>query len=512
MASPALHVPTISRPSRSILFAALAIAASIVSWGGTARQARTSFAQSPSVEKFQYPAAASGELPTVDGYWGIWYANQPSNDEYVYKYSGGKATYPHQHAPIAIYAPEANKTFFVYGGRHRERNSLLHMISYYDHKTGKVARPRVLLDKRTNDAHDNPTISLDDQGYVYVFSSSHGKARPSYVHRSRRPYDISEFDMLVETNFSYTQPWFTPRDRFVFMHTRYEGNYGNGRLIYVQNSPDGKNWSEPRMLAHIDQGHYQVTATRGNLVGTAFDYHPNAFHGDAKKKGLNYRTNIYYMQSDDGGRAWTNAAGKKMDVPLRDAKNDALAVEYESKDLICYSKGLHYAPDGAPVIVHVTSKGFESGPKNDPRTLAIAKWTGSEWTVHEVCNVLHNYNFAFLDFLEDGSWEILGDLDPGPQQYNTGGEIAIYKSNDQGKTWRKNRQVTRNSQYNHYYPRNPVNARPDFYALWADGDARKPSESRLYFCNREGTEVYQLPTQIEGDTDLVDPIRMTFSE
>ncbi len=36
-----------------------------------------------------------------DGYRGIWYSNQPSNDAYRYKYSGGFATYPQQHIPIA---------------------------------------------------------------------------------------------------------------------------------------------------------------------------------------------------------------------------------------------------------------------------------------------------------------------------------------------------------------------------------------------------------------------------
>src|SRR5262245_51969601 len=55
-------------------------------------------------------------LPTDDGYHGIWYMNQPSKDEYKYKYSGGFATYPQQHMPIAIYSKKANKTFFCYGG------------------------------------------------------------------------------------------------------------------------------------------------------------------------------------------------------------------------------------------------------------------------------------------------------------------------------------------------------------------------------------------------------------
>ena len=42
------------------------------------------------------PAAApgSGILGVDDGYRGIWYFNQPTKDEYKFKYSGGMATYP----------------------------------------------------------------------------------------------------------------------------------------------------------------------------------------------------------------------------------------------------------------------------------------------------------------------------------------------------------------------------------------------------------------------------------
>lgn len=62
-------------------------------------------------------AAIGAELPrTVDGYWGIWYFNQPSGDEYVYKYRGGFATYPQQQSPIAIHAPAVRKTFFLLWG------------------------------------------------------------------------------------------------------------------------------------------------------------------------------------------------------------------------------------------------------------------------------------------------------------------------------------------------------------------------------------------------------------
>jgi len=52
----------------------------------------------------------------ADGYRGIWYMNQPSNDEYVYKYSGGMGTYCAKHKPFAVYCKAVNKTFFCYGG------------------------------------------------------------------------------------------------------------------------------------------------------------------------------------------------------------------------------------------------------------------------------------------------------------------------------------------------------------------------------------------------------------
>jgi hypothetical protein len=50
-------------------------------------------------------AGAADDLVTqpADGYRGIWYMNQPLKDEYRFKYSGGFATYPQQHTPIAIY-------------------------------------------------------------------------------------------------------------------------------------------------------------------------------------------------------------------------------------------------------------------------------------------------------------------------------------------------------------------------------------------------------------------------
>ena len=209
-------------------------------------------------------------LPKADGYRGIWYSNQATKDEYAYKYSGGMATYPQQHVPIAIYSSQANKTFFVYGGADAKRRTLLHMVSYFDHATRTVPKPRILLDKQTTDAHDNPTLAVDAKGHLWVFSASHGTARPSLVHRSAQPFDIDAFEKIWETNFSYAQPWHLAESGFLFLHTR----YADGRGLFTMRSRDGRRWDDPQPFAKIEQGDYQISALAGLRVATAFDFHP----------------------------------------------------------------------------------------------------------------------------------------------------------------------------------------------------------------------------------------------
>jgi hypothetical protein len=118
--------------------------------------------------------AAAGDLTPKpwDGYRGIWYMNQPLESDHAYKYSGGFATYPQWHLPVAIHAETARKTFFVLGGSNgntSERNDqLVHLVGYFDHRTGEVSRPVRLLNKKTEDAHDNPVLLIDSHGHLWV--------------------------------------------------------------------------------------------------------------------------------------------------------------------------------------------------------------------------------------------------------------------------------------------------------------------------------------------------------
>jgi hypothetical protein len=184
---------------------------------------------------------------------------------------------------------------------------------------------------------------------------------------------------------------------------------------------------------------------------------------------------------------------------LTSANNPALVHDYAAVPRNVYLKDIRFDDAGKPVILFITSLGYESGPKNDPRTWTIAKWTGTTWQIHPIATSDNNYDMGSLFLDDDGTWRVIAPTEPGPQQYNPGGEVAAWASRDQGATWRKTGQLTSNSPMNHTYVRRPVNAHPDFYALWADGHGRQPSPSRIYFCNRDG-EVFMLPPEMDSDS------------
>ncbi|MEQ6119481.1 BNR-4 repeat-containing protein [Reichenbachiella sp. MALMAid0571] len=437
-----------------------------------------------------------------DGYRGIWYMNQPLDNEYKFKYSGGMGTYCAKHNPFAIYRPEVNKTFFCYGGTDKENSTLFHMVSYYDHATGKVPKPTLVLDKQTTDAHDNPIISIDEQGYIYLFSTSHGTSRPSYIHKSLKPYNIDEFGKVEATklesgqpvpldNFSYMQTWHQPKNGFLSFFTSYKNPAD--RTICFMTSEDGKEWSEWKRIAAIKKGHYQISAVGKGVAGSAFNFHPDT----KEKNGLNWRTNLYYLETNDLGKTWHSADGTKLKLPLTEIENNALVMDYYHQNLNVYMKDIAYDGSNRPVILYITSRGFESGPQNNPRTWRTARWTGSEWNINDITTSDNNYDMGSL-YIENGMWKLIAPTETGPQPFNPGGEIAMWVSKDQGVSWSKEKQLTNNDEFNHNYARRPLNAHSDFYAFWADGHGRMSSKSRLYISTKEG-EVYQFPEQMNQE-------------
>ena len=125
---------------------------------------------------------------------------------------------------------------------------------------------------------------------------------------------------------------------------------------------------------------------------------------------------------------------------------------------------------GRPVILVVASSSHQPGPEGDPRTWTLAHWQGDRWRFTEVTTSTHNYDTGSLH-IDGDDWRIIGPTETGPQAFNPGGEVAMWVSKDQGVSWKMAKQLTEKSEFNHTYCRRPLNAHPDFYALWPNGQA-----------------------------------------
>lgn len=461
-------------------------------------------------------AARAATLPTANGFHGIWYAVGSSGDQYAYKYSGGLGTYTHQTAPLAIYAEEVNRTYFVYGGTNGTSNTLKNYLSYFDHTTGLLARPREVRHVGGTDNHRNITMAIDDDGYINIFANSHGDGGTGNLYKSNVPYEIADFNEVPlpvsvfgnasgKVTLSYSNPFYTPGAGFTVVYNQYH----DGRAVHVARSPDGVNWTDVSLF-DTNQGHYTAARQHGNTIGVSADWHRGG--------SLDNRTNLYYFESPDAGATWTNAAGAPISAPLTTTSNIALVHDYNAENKLVYMKDIDYDPAGRPILTYLTvsdstGSGHTSGPKPGGRTLHTAHWTGSQWRIRDVMQTDHNYDHGELHVEADGSWRLTGPFIDGPQQYGTGGEIGVWTSGDEGASWQQVDQLTSGSPYNHTYVREPVNAHDDFFSYWADGNAFAQSPSRLYFGTKEG-RVYRMPTSFTGDfarPELVGPSSPTSS-
>ncbi|HEY9487339.1 MAG TPA: BNR-4 repeat-containing protein [Chryseosolibacter sp.] len=429
---------------------------------------------------------------TVNGYKGIWFTLGQFS-AYGDKYSGGLGTYTAHHSPMAIYAAEVDKTFFVYGGTTgANARHLLCMIGSFDHKRNTVSKPVVVHDKNgVDDPHDNPSMLLDAQGYIWVFISGRNTRRMGYKYRSVHPYDISSFEKITEEEMTYPQPVFMKGKGYFHFFTKYTGV----RELYFETSKDGRTWTEDVKVAGIKKpsysksGHYQVSNYADDKIFTFFNWHPD---GNVDK-----RTNIYFIQTLDFGETFESIEGKKLSLPLEDITSPAHVMDYASEKKNIYLCDANADSNENPVCLYVTSRGHEPGPENGPREWRVLYWNGLKWVDHKICESDHNYDMGSL-FIDGQTWRMIGPTGNGPQSHGSGGEIVIWESRDSGSTWKQKVQVTDRSERNHNYVRRVVNGKSPFEYFWADGNPDKFSASYLYMGDKKGN-AWRLPYDM---TDL----------
>ncbi|HEX2967939.1 MAG TPA: BNR-4 repeat-containing protein [Bacteroidales bacterium] len=436
---------------------------------------------------------AGAQNKRADGYMGIWFRfGEPG--EFGYKFSGGLATFSSQHTSMAVYAPEVQKTFFVYCGTAAPDTSHIQiMISYFDHLTHRVPRPVIVLDKMgVKDPQDNASISIDRNGFIWVFISGRGRTRPGYIFRSNFPWSIDSFKMTYSGEILFPQTWRMNDSSIVMMYTK----ASKGLELYWTKRA-GTSWTDPRKLAGFG-GHFQVTNVNGNRLFSVFNVCPDG--------NPDTRTNLYLIYTDDSGQTWKNIDDKEIQTPVCDIKNAALIHDFMSEKKLVYIQDLNFDDNGNPVILILVSRDFKPGPSGEPREWVVVSRRNGSWNFSKICNMPHNYSLGSI-YTTGDQWKVIGPSDPGPDKYGTGGELVLWTSNDNGQTWNKSVNITSGSSMNQSYARRPLNASGEFFSFWSDGDTKKFSRSHLYFTNDKGDKVWILPYKMSREYEKPERIK-----
>lgn len=433
--------------------------------------------------------------PVPTTFRGVWYGSGRQNTlpGHAYVYAGGKATYSAWHRPMAVYAAEVNKTFFVFGDA-RNRPA----VSVFEHEAGRFAAPLALGTNPDGNAHRNPTLLIDEDGYLFVFYGYHGGAQPIHVLRSRYPYDMTSWVRmadLTDGNGSYANPWQLRPGEILVPHRQPSG------WCFKKSRDQAVTWSDTVELASFST--YEGTSTVYGLTTAETGPFPCSVHfawsrlGGGSEDAIRTkhlwarRYNLYYARSDDGGDTWRRSTGAPYELPITE---DAAEKLYDSGEHGTWIKDLVVVPDGGPLIL------FVDGDADTYRsTWKVARRTGEGWEITDLATSDHMYDGGAFCVIKADDIRLYGPTAPA-QPGCDGGNIEEWQSTDGGKTWNKLRALTHGDTTSHNHVktvRNHERSDGQFRVMWSCGDGQSPpddTEVTLYYFG-EGMDA---PRQIEA--------------
>ncbi|WP_102798919.1 BNR-4 repeat-containing protein [Bowmanella denitrificans] len=458
------------------------------------------------------------------GYNGIHYKQYFSASQQAIKYSGNFATYTAKHRPLAIYDASKNKTFFTYGSGIGEestsestKRTLGIFVGCFDHVTDELCVPKVVTVKGMNadgrigsivdDPHDNAALLIDQSGYLWVYVSGRSRMREMEVYKSESPHDHSKFVNVTDDEFkelmdtrermmSYPQPWLVEYEeklQKVLIHNQYT----NGRELYIK-LPGQKS------TKLVSGGHYAVSHAKGKRLVVAYNSHGL---GNSNPAHVDSRSNLYFMESNDGGKTWMNSNGMSLDskFPLVTDSDDTRIMRYffaenDPKNWYIYLKDIKINIDGTINVLYVASKSADPTNTSARRELVLATKSDSGWFFNTVrTDINHNYSTGFV---ADGGKRIVFPVyKPGTnKQQFAGGTVYIGTFKNSSWGWSELTACQYPGQ-NHNYVRDVINGKPDFEFFWgqADGEfkANSPKLDMYYF---DGSDARVMPYEMHSSS------------
>ena len=425
---------------------------------GTARQKWKVLMGEPAFEYVRY----ADVFQKPGGIWHASGATERVSPKARTVYGGAHATYCAWTRPMAVYAPAVGKTFFAFGNADNSPT-----VSFYDHKTKKLADAVVVGSNPDMDAHKNPHMLIDEQGFIDIFYRSH--CTPTHLAKSARPYDISEWvDMgVVAERSSYPQPWQLKRGEIIVLYRG--GGTHDATESCVRSTDGGQSWSEPTAIV--------ATPPKNGCYAVSIAEHggyPRKVHlaWSVTRGKWWQRYHVSYAHSDDGGATWKKSDGSVCKLPITEPASE-LVFRSDVPDRGVWLKDIQLDSKGNPYILFV-----------DANTLTyqcvwrVAKCVTGKWSLHAVATSDHMYDGGALVMLADDDFRVYAPTTPS-QPFQDGGEIEEWRSVDGGVTWTNTKHLTSGSRYSHNHVKAVFNSgESDFRVFWNYGDANNPPETR----------------------------------
>lgn len=380
--------------------------------------------------------AYSAEVP----YTALWYNN------YGY-YAGINATFPQYQRPMGV--ERAGKIYIVWCNAEGWNT-----ICVFNCLTGEFEGVKKIAPNIENNGHRNPTIMIDENGYIFVFGWSHGDN--TQVWCSSAPYSIAEFVRRGDITGVTTYP--QPHDFGTYKRVFYRS--GNAWGTTWSNDGFATNGGFRKVISGTeDDRAYALTESDGQNLSIMW----TGWHSTQK------RMNIYFARSEDGGLTFRTAAGADLTLPIAYDDTACLVLDTGAQQ-VNIQDAIYF--EGEPVLLFSQNTG-----------VGVWKWKAARFVsgapVISTIPATGDRQFDCGCFIVDAG-VLRAILPTGPGQAGCdGGNLEEYRSADGGATWCFHAALTDNP-FNHNNVKR-VQGGCGIRAFWGYGDAGTVSSGHLKF-------------------------------
>lgn len=325
----------------------------------------------------------------------------------------------------------------------------------YDHANKSWAGPykagTSLLGKDGDiDNHGKPTLVVDGEGYIHLVYGGHGGTRDlgdntlgnyhdgKQIHvKTKNPLDISSWEEVNNITPFGTYSQFIKMDNgdiyLIYRHGAHRSNWVyqvstdncltfSPKVSFLKAKqigvgPDGKtDW---------DSWYISLKKSKANEILVSSNYH--FCKGGTRHTGE--RQHCYFMSFNTDTKAWYNAKGETLQIPVDKEYADTMTLAVNTGDRWNHIGPTSLNHDNHPHISWY--EGEDDGSNHGgPKQMVSYQWTGNEWTGGNT-NLPVGARGEMLVTSPNAVKVLLGSKENG------GGQVAWWESSDGGRNFVK---------------------------------------------------------------------------